>query len=57
MVGLKQFLKEIKKLWKELSDGAIEVLPRQRLKTFTSNEKNILENLTPSQSDIFRGKI
>jgi len=55
MAGLKLFLKEIKRLWKELSDGAIEVLLRQRLKMFKLNGKNILENLTLSPSDIFRG--
>ncbi len=54
MVGLRLFLKGMNRLWKELSDGAIEVLLRQKLSTFTSNGKNILENLTPSQSDIFR---
>jgi len=56
MVGLKLFLKGIKRLWKELSNGAIEVLLGQKLRTFKSNGKNILENLTLSQSDIFRGR-
>lgn len=56
MVGWKLFLKGINRLWKELSNGAIEVLLRQKLKMFKLNGKNIAENLTLSQSDIFRGR-
>jgi len=56
MVGLKLFLKGIKRLWKELFDGATTVLLRQKLKMFKSNGKNIVENLTLSQSGIFRGR-
>jgi hypothetical protein len=54
MAGWKLFLKGINSLWKELSNGAIEVLLRQKLKMFKLNGRNILENLTLSQSDIFR---
>ena len=54
MVGWKLFLKGINRLWKELSSGAIAVLLRQKLKTFKLNGKNIVENLTLFQSDIFR---
>ena len=56
MVGWKLFLKGINRLWKELSSGAIAVLLRQKLETFKLNGKNIVENLTLSQSGIFRGK-
>jgi hypothetical protein len=57
MVGWKLSLKGINRLWKELSSGAIEVLLRQKLKTFKLNGKSIAENLTLSQSGIFRGRL
>jgi exonuclease VII large subunit len=56
MVGWKLSLKGINRLWKELSSGAIEVLLRQKLETFKLNGKSIAENLTLSQSGIFRRK-